>query len=66
MMLNAALAGFGPAYLAEDQVQSYLQSERLVQVLSEWCPYYSGHHLNRPSRRPNVQSECRKQAGTEP
>jgi DNA-binding transcriptional LysR family regulator len=51
LMLNAALAGFGLAYLAEDQVQTYLQSGRLVQVLGDWCPPYSGHHLYYPSRR---------------
>jgi DNA-binding transcriptional LysR family regulator len=33
LMLNAALAGFGLAYVAEDQVQPYLQSGRPVQVL---------------------------------
>jgi DNA-binding transcriptional LysR family regulator len=50
LMLNAALAGFGLAYLAEDQVQPYLQSGRLVQVLGDWCPPYAGHHLYYPSR----------------
>ena len=51
LMLNAALSGFGLAYLALDQVQPHLDSGRLVQVLSDWCPAFSGHHLYYPSRR---------------
>jgi DNA-binding transcriptional LysR family regulator len=51
LMLNAALAGFGLAYLAEDQVQPYLTSGKLVQVLAEFCPAFSGHHIYYPSRR---------------
>ena len=51
LMLNAALAGFGLAYLAEDQVGPYLASGQLVQVLADFCPAFSGHHLYYPSRR---------------
>jgi DNA-binding transcriptional LysR family regulator len=51
LMLNAALAGFGLAYLAEDQVQPYFASGQLVQILAEFCPVFSGHHLYYPSRR---------------
>jgi DNA-binding transcriptional LysR family regulator len=51
LMLVAALAGFGLAYLAQDQVQPHLDSGRLVQVLGDWCPSYAGHHLYYPSRR---------------
>ena len=51
LMLNAALAGFGLAYLAQDQVQPHLDSGRLVQVLADWCPPYPGHHLYYPSRQ---------------
>ena len=51
LMLNAALAGFGLAYLAQDQVQPHLDGGRLVQVLADWCPPYPGHHLYYPSRR---------------
>jgi DNA-binding transcriptional LysR family regulator len=51
LMLSAALAGFGLAYLAQDQVQPYLDSGRLVQVLGDWRPSYAGHHLYYPSRR---------------
>lgn len=51
LMLNAAVAGFGLAYLAQDHVQPHLDGGRLLQVLDEWCPSYPGHHLYYPSRR---------------
>ena len=50
-MLDAALAGFGLAYLPEDLVQAYLADGRLVRVLADWCPSYPGYHLYYPSRR---------------
>jgi DNA-binding transcriptional LysR family regulator len=50
-MLDAALAGFGLAYLPEDDVQTHLDDGRLIQVLADWCPSYSGYHLYYPSRR---------------
>jgi len=51
LMLSAALAGFGLAYLAEDQVQPYIDKGQLVKVLDDFCPAFSGHHLYYPSRR---------------
>ena len=50
-MLDAALAGFGLAYLPEDIVQSHLADARLIRVLADWCPPYPGYHLYYPSRR---------------
>jgi DNA-binding transcriptional LysR family regulator len=50
-MLDAALAGFGLAYLPEDQVQGYIADGRLVRVLADWCEPYAGYHLYYPSRR---------------
>ena len=50
-LLNAALKGFGLAYLTQGQVQPYLSSGQLVRVLSDWCPPFSGYHLYYPSRR---------------
>jgi DNA-binding transcriptional LysR family regulator len=50
-MLNAALAGFGLAYVPEDVAQLHLAKRRLTRVLEEWCPPYSGYHLYYPSRR---------------
>ncbi len=51
MRLNAALAGLGLAYLPEDQVRSHIAAGRLMRVLADWCPSFSGYHLYYPSRR---------------
>jgi DNA-binding transcriptional LysR family regulator len=51
LRLNAALAGLGLAYLPEDQVQTHLADGRLIRVLDDWCPPFSGYHLYYPSRR---------------
>jgi len=50
-MLDAALAGAGLAYVPEDTVRPYLADGRLIRVLADWCPLYSGDHLYYPSRR---------------
>ena len=50
-MLDAALAGFGLAYVPEDSVQAQLADGRLIRVLADWCPPYPGYHLYYPSRR---------------
>jgi len=51
MVLKAARAGFGIAYVLEDQVQADIAAGRLVRVLADWCPPFSGYHLYYPSRR---------------
>jgi DNA-binding transcriptional LysR family regulator len=51
LRLNAALAGLGLAYLPEDQVEDHIAAGRLVRVLADWCPPFSGYHLYYPSRR---------------
>ena len=51
LRLNAALAGLGLAYMPEDVVQPYVAERRLVRVLEDWCPPFSGYHLYYPSRR---------------
>ena len=51
LRLDAALAGFGLAYLPEDQVEAHLAEGRLIRVLEDWCPPFSGYHLYYPSRR---------------
>jgi DNA-binding transcriptional LysR family regulator len=50
-VLNAALAGFGIAYVPEDLAQPYLANGRLERVLEDWRPPWSGYHLYYPSRR---------------
>jgi DNA-binding transcriptional LysR family regulator len=51
LRLNAALAGLGLAFLAEDLVRQHLADGRLIRVLSDWCPKFSGYHLYYPSHR---------------
>jgi len=50
-MVDAALAGFGLAYVPEDVVQVHLADGRLIRVLGDSCPPYPGYHLYYPSRR---------------
>ncbi|WP_026872034.1 LysR family transcriptional regulator [Inquilinus limosus] len=50
-VLDAALAGFGLAYVPEDLARPHLARGRLRRVLEEWCPPWSGYHLYYPSRR---------------
>jgi DNA-binding transcriptional LysR family regulator len=50
-MLQAALDGFGLAYLPLGQVQPNIDRGELVQVLADWTPAYAGYHLYYPSRR---------------
>jgi DNA-binding transcriptional LysR family regulator len=50
-MLNAALSGFGLAYVPEDLVRPHVAKGRLKRVLEDWCPLYAGYHLYYPSRR---------------
>src|SRR3954453_165024 len=51
LLLEGALKGFGLAYLTEGHVQPYISQGRLIRVLSDWCPPFSGYHLYYPSRR---------------
>ncbi len=48
---EAALAGFGIAYLLESQIRNHLDSGELEAVLEDWSPAFSGYHLYYPSRR---------------
>jgi len=50
-MLNAAVAGFGLAYVPEDLAQQHVAAGRLKRVLEDWCPPFPGYHLYYPSRR---------------
>jgi DNA-binding transcriptional LysR family regulator len=50
-ILNAALAGFGLAYVPEELARPHLAKGRLKRVLADWCPPFSGYHLYYPSRR---------------
>jgi DNA-binding transcriptional LysR family regulator len=51
LRLKATLAGFGLAYLQEDQVKDHIAEGRLIKVLADWSPPFSGYHLYYPMRR---------------
>jgi DNA-binding transcriptional LysR family regulator len=50
-ILQAALDGYGLAYIPEDLVLSYVAAGQLGRVLDDWCPTFPGYHLYYPSRR---------------
>jgi DNA-binding transcriptional LysR family regulator len=51
MIVRAAEAGFGVGFVMEDQVAAQIADGRLVRVLEDWCPAFSGYHLYYTSRR---------------
>ena len=51
MAVKAALAGAGLAFVPEDRAREHINEGRLIRVLSDWCPPFSGFHLYYPSRR---------------
>jgi DNA-binding transcriptional LysR family regulator len=50
-LLDAALDGFGLSYVPTEIAASYVAEGRLIHVLPEWSPQFSGFHLYYPSRR---------------
>jgi len=51
LMVAAALDGVGIAFAFESQVQHLIAARKLVRVLEDWCPYYTGFYLYYPGRR---------------
>ena len=51
IILNAALSGFGLAYVAQEMAQPYIEQGLLVSALDDWCPTFAGYHVYYPSRR---------------
>jgi DNA-binding transcriptional LysR family regulator len=51
LRLISALDGLGLAYMPEDQAIMHIADGRLIRVLDDWCPPFSGYHLYYPSRR---------------
>jgi DNA-binding transcriptional LysR family regulator len=51
MIVRAAEDGLGLGFVMEDQVTNQLADGRLVRVLEDWCPPFTGYHLYYPSRR---------------
>jgi DNA-binding transcriptional LysR family regulator len=51
LLLRGALEGIGIAYLIEPYVQPLVRAGRLIPVLEEWSPRFSGWYIYYPSRR---------------
>ena len=51
MIIDAALAGVGIAYVIEEQVASLVKAGALARVLDNWCPPFPGFFLYYPGRR---------------
>jgi DNA-binding transcriptional LysR family regulator len=51
--VEAALAGYGIAYVPEDLVERHVAEGRLRKMLEDWSPKFAGYHLYYPSRRQN-------------
>jgi len=49
--IDAALTGFGLAYVPEDSVKNEIASGQLIRVLEEWCEPFPGYYLYYPSRK---------------
>lgn len=52
-MIDAAVAGYGIAYVPETLVERDRASGRLIQILDDWSPLFPGYYLFYPSRRQN-------------
>lgn len=50
-VLRAACNGHGLAYVMEDRARPYLETGELEEVLTDWSPYFAGHHLYYSARR---------------
>uniref|UniRef100_A0A9E8CTJ6 LysR family transcriptional regulator n=1 Tax=Bosea sp. NBC_00436 TaxID=2969620 RepID=A0A9E8CTJ6_9HYPH len=53
-MIDAAVSGYGIAYVPDDIVEQQITSGTLVQVLDDWSPFFDGYFLYYPSRRQNL------------
>jgi len=53
-MIDAALNGYGIAFLPEDLVDRQIASGDLVLVLDDWSPKFAGYYIYYPSSRQNL------------
>ena len=53
-MIDAAVSGYGIAYVPHSIVEQQIGSGELVQVLDDWSPWFDGYFLYYPSRRQNL------------
>ncbi|MGE3832724.1 MAG: LysR substrate-binding domain-containing protein [Parvibaculaceae bacterium] len=53
-MIDAAVNGYGIAYVPENIVERHIASGELIQMLDDWSPFFDGYFLYYPSRRQNL------------
>ena len=53
-MIDAAVSGFGIAYVPEDIVERQIAAGALMLLLDDWSPRFDGYFLYYPSRRQNL------------
>lgn len=53
-MIDAAVSGYGIAYVPEDIVATRITSGALVRLLDDWSPFFDGYFLYYPSRRQSL------------
>jgi len=53
-MIDAAVSGYGIAYVPENIMERHIASGALMQVLDDWSPLFDGYFLYYPSRRQNL------------
>lgn len=53
-MIDAAVNGYGIAYVPHNIVERHIGSGELIQVLDDWSPFFDGYFLYYPSRRQNL------------
>jgi DNA-binding transcriptional LysR family regulator len=53
---QAAVAGFGVAFLSEEIVAKDVEEGTLVPALTDWCAPFSGYHLYYPNRRQHTRA----------
>jgi DNA-binding transcriptional LysR family regulator len=51
LSVDAAVQGYGIAFVPEAAARTHLDRGELVTLLEDWCPSISGFHLYYPSRR---------------
>lgn len=52
--IDAAVNGYGIAYVPENIVERQIASGSLMQALNDWSPFFDGYFLYYPSRRQNL------------
>lgn len=49
--IDAAISGFGIAYVSEDTIQNFTKTGQLIQILQTWCLPFPGYYLYYPSKK---------------